>query len=152
MRQSLYALVVVLLVAPSVARAQSAAERELVPLLQEQRLAANAHDTDRFLATYLHDPALVFVIDGRVIRGFDSLREQQLKWWKDGKSDVVYTESAAPEFVSLGEDAMLVTEQMASRRTGPDGKPMEGKFAVTSVWRRVREGWRVTYAHESWAR
>ncbi len=152
MKRSLYAVVLFTLCLAIIALAQSSAEREIRPLVQEQGLAANAHDTDRYLATFLHSPTLVFVINGRVIRGFDSLREQQLKWWKEGKSDVVYTELAPPEFVSLGKDSVLVTEQLASRRTGPDGKPMEGKFAVTSLWQHLREGWRVTYAHESWER
>lgn len=152
MKRSIFAVVLLSVSLASMAHAQSSAERAILPLLHEQRLAANAHDTDRFLATYLHAPTLVFVIDGRIIRGFDSLREQQLKWWKDGKSDVVYTELAPPEFVPLGKNSMLVTEQLASRRTGPDGKPTEGKFAVSSIWQRFREGWRVTYAHESWVR
>lgn len=116
------------------------------------RLAASAHNTDRFLATYLHAPTLVFVIDGRVVRGFDSLREQQLKWWNQRKSDVIYTEQAPPQFVGIGRNAILVTERLASRRTGPDGKPTEGTFAVTSVWQHFRDGWRVSYAHESLTR
>ena len=74
------------------ARAQSTSltADQLLPLLNEQMLAANAHDTDRFLATYVHSPDLVFIANGQIIRGWDSLHEQQLKWWKDGKSDVVY--------------------------------------------------------------
>jgi ketosteroid isomerase-like protein len=152
MTQSTCAVMLFSLLVPSMALAQSSAEREVLPLIHEQRLAANAHDTDRFLATYLHAPTLVFVIDGRIIRGFDNLRDQQLKWWSDGKSDVVYTELAAPEFLRLGDNSVLVTEQLASRRTGPDGKPAAAKFAVTSVWQHVGEGWLVTYAHESWPR
>lgn len=152
MKRSICALVLLTFSLPSLVQAQSSAERAILPLLQQQTLAANAHDTDRFLATYLHAPTLTFVIDGRVVRGFDTLREQQLKWWKEGKSDVVYTELAPPEFLRLGKNSILVTQQFASRRTGPDGKPTEGKFAVSSVWQHLREGWRVTYAHESWVR
>jgi hypothetical protein len=83
---------------------QSSAGREIRPLIHQQRAAANAHDTDGFLTTYLHAATLVFVIDGRMIRGFDNLRSQQLKWWNDGKSDVIYTELAPPEFLSLGDN------------------------------------------------
>lgn len=147
MKTTAWTVLCLSLLAPGLALAQSSAEREIQPLLHEQMLAANAHDTDRFLATYLHDPALVFVINGRVIRGFDSLREQQLKWWN--QSDVVYREQAPPQFLRLDDDSILVTEQLASRRTGPDGKPMDGTFAVSGVWRRGRDGWRVIYAHES---
>jgi ketosteroid isomerase-like protein len=152
MKRSASAVLVFSLLVPGLALAQSSAEREILPLIHEQMLAANAHDTDRFLATYLHAPTLVFVIDGRIIRGFDDLREQQMNWWKNGKSDVVYSDAAPPEFVSLGENSVLVTQQMTSRRTGTDGKPAEATFAVTSIWQHVRDGWRVTYAHESWPR
>ena len=134
------------------AQSTSPATREILPLLHQQRLAANAHDTDAFLQTYLHDDSLVFLIDGRVIRGFDALHQQQLKWWKDGKSDVVYTERAKPEIVTLDSQTALVTEQMASRRTMPDGKVSEGQFVVTTIWHKLPAGWRVTYGHESWTR
>lgn len=147
MKRSTCLVLFLSLLVPAAALAQSSAEREIMPLLHEQMLAANAHDTDRFLATYLHDPKLVFVINGRVINGFDSLREQQLKWWS--QTDVVYSEQAPPQFLRLSDDTMLVTEQLASRRTGPDGKPQEGTFAVSGVWRHARDGWRVIYAHES---
>ncbi len=52
---------------------------QILALLTEQLVAANAHDTDRFLATYLHSPELVVIANGRIIRGWDSLRGQQLK-------------------------------------------------------------------------
>ncbi len=139
----------VLITSSALAQSEGIAEREILPLLHEQMVAANAHDTDRFLANYLHDRALVFVINGHVIRGFDSLREQQLKWWSGGKSDAVYTEQGAPQFLELGNKTVLVTEQLASRRTMPDGKQSEWNFAVTSIWRRLPAGWRVIYAHES---
>ncbi len=134
------------------AQSMSPAAKQILPLLHEQRLAANAHDTDAFLHTYLHDDSLVFLIDGRVIRGFDALRQQQLKWWKDGKSDVVYTERARPEIVTLDSQTALVTEQFTGRRTGPDGKPTSGDFVVTTIWHKLPGGWRVTYGHESWTR
>jgi hypothetical protein len=31
--------------------------------------------------------SLIFVINGEVIRGFDNLHEQQLKWWNHQNSD-----------------------------------------------------------------
>jgi ketosteroid isomerase-like protein len=125
---------------------------QIFPLLNEQFLAANAHDTDRFLATYFHGPELVFIANGQIIRGWDNLREQQLKWWKNGKSDVVYAQQSQPEITSLDAQTVLVTQQMTSYRTSPDGKPSESAFIVTTVWRQLPVGWRVTYGHESWVR
>ena len=112
-------------------------------------VAANAHDTDRFLTTFFHDASLIFVINGEVIRGFDNLHERQLKWWNYGKSDATYTEQTPPDFVGLNSKTVLVTQQLASHRTIPDGKPSEGKFVVTTIWRRLPAGWRVIYCHES---
>jgi uncharacterized protein (TIGR02246 family) len=132
--------------------AQSAVEREIRPLLGEQMAAANAHDTDRFLATYLRDSSLVLVFNGAVIVGYDSVRALQLTWWNHGKSDVVYSERAPASVRSLSSTAAVVIQELASRRTGADGKPVSGNVAVMSVWEKRAEGWRVVSIHESTAR
>lgn len=129
----------------------STADR-ILPLLNQQMLAPNAHDTNRFLATYLHGPELVFIANGQIIRGWDNLREQQLKWWKNGKSAVVYTRQTPSEITNLDPQTVLVTQQMTSHRTSPDGRPSNGTFIVTTVWRHLPVGWRVAYGHESWVR
>src|SRR5579883_2402450 len=136
------------------ARAQSTSltADQILPLLHEQMLAANAHDTDRFLATYVHGPDLIFIANGQIIRGWDSLRLQQLKWWKDGKSDVAYAQQTRPEITDLDAQTVLVTQELTSRRTSPDGKPSVGTFVITTIWRHLPVGWRVTYGHESWTR
>lgn len=131
------------------AQSDSFVARQILPLLHQQEVAAGAHDTDAFLASYLHDASLVFVTDGEIIHGFDALREQQLKWWKNGKSDVVYTEEGKPDIVSLDDDTALVTQQLASHRAMPDGKTRDNKFVITSIFRKLPAGWRVTYCHES---
>lgn len=151
MRRNTGTLLIVCLLTVTVAQAQSesSAARQILPLLREQLVAANAHDTEKFLANFLHDTSLTFVINGEVIRGFDNLHERQNKWWNYGKSDAAYIEQTPPDFVSLNSKTVLITQQLASRRTMPDGKPSEGKFVVTTVWRRVPAGWRVIYCHES---
>ena len=134
------------------AQSNSSVADQILPLLTEQLLAANAHDTDRFLAAFLHDASLIFVINGEVIHGFDNLHEQQLKWWNHGKSDATYAEQTPPDFISLSSKTALVTQQLASYRTMPDGKPSEGRLVVSTIWRRLPTGWRVIYCHESHAR
>ena len=58
-----------LFVAPFVqAQSRPAALQQILPLLQQEVIAANAHDTDAFLATYIHDPSLIFIVDGEVIQ------------------------------------------------------------------------------------
>ena len=127
------------------------AARQIEPLLHEQMLAANAHDTDRFMATYSHDPGLTFLINGQIYRGWESLHEQQLKWWQNGKAQSVYTELMAPEITSIGPKTLLVTQQLSSHRVLPDGSLSDGHFALTTIWQLEPAGWRVTYGHESWA-
>jgi hypothetical protein len=67
MKRSLQPILLLLLVAGNLSHAQSSpsAADHLLPLLKEQMLAANAHDTDRFLATYRHNDDLLFVANGR---------------------------------------------------------------------------------------
>jgi ketosteroid isomerase-like protein len=128
----------------------SSAAQQLEPLLHEQMLAANAHDTDRFMATYSRDPGLMFLINGEIYRGWDKLHEQQLKWWQNGRAQSTYTEVIPPEITSLGAKTLLVTQQLASHRTRPDGTPSDGQFALTTIWQLEPAGWRVIYGHESW--
>lgn len=139
--------------APSAAaQAAPTPVQQIQPILDQQMAAANAHDTDRFLADYLHDSTLVLVFNGTVTTGFDSVRALQLKWWDHGKSDAVYTSREAPIFRVLTPDAVVVTQPLASRRTGPDGKTVTGDFTSTSVWQKLPQGWRVVAVHESTVR
>jgi ketosteroid isomerase-like protein len=120
--------------------------------IDAMELAAKAHDTDGFLKPFLHGPQLVFVINGQVIRGWNALHAAQLKWWRNGASDARYTQTSPTSFMDVAPGVVVTTQQLASQRTGPDGKTQKGTFAVSSVWRRQRNGWRIVYASESWAR
>ena len=125
---------------------------EIQALLDEHLLAANAHDTDRFLATYLHDQTLVFANDGVIRVGWDEVRAGQLKAWKNGQSDVVYSYTGEAKFTILSPEAVVVTAPMASVRTQPDGQISHGEFVATTVWQKRSEGWRAVQVHESHVR
>lgn len=114
--------------------------------------AAKAHDTDHFMAAYRRSPELVFAINGRVIQGWDALHAQQLKWWRNGKSDVAYTQIGPTVFTQLAPDVWVSTQSMSSRRTGSDGKAATGTFAITDIWQKSAHGWQIVYGHESWAK
>jgi uncharacterized protein (TIGR02246 family) len=124
-------------------------ERALRPLIGELQAAAGAHDTDRFMAFYARRADLVAVFNGEPIHGWEDLHAQQLKWWKNGKSDVVYTQRGAPEILVLGPDAAVVTLLLDSTRTGADGTASKNSFAISMVWKKLPEGWRIVYSHES---
>ena len=129
--------------------AQAGPEQQIRSLLRDMDAAANVHDTDRFMAPFAHTSALVFVVNGQVIHGWDALREQQQRWWLNGKSDVVYTPQGDPEFMNLSPDVVAVTRTFTSSRTAPDGATAKSEFAVSMIWQSTLQGWRIVYAHES---
>ena len=135
----------------TVSRAQvsNSVTKELMPLLDQLQAAANAHDTDRFMAFYIKGEGLTAVFNGEAIHGWDDLHAQQLKWWNHGKSDAVYTQSAAPEIFVLGPDAAVVTLLLDSSRTAADGATSKNSFAISMVWQKLPQGWRIVYSHES---
>lgn len=55
----------------SESQSKASAKDQILPLLREQMLAANAHDADRFLATYLRSAELIFIANGQILRGWD---------------------------------------------------------------------------------
>lgn len=130
----------------------SEAEHAIRPQMAKMFQAANAHDTDAFMATMARRPDLVFAINGEIIRGWNALHAQQLKWWNNGKSDAKYAENGAPGFMALGPDAEVVTWPLMARGTAANGKPLTSAFVVTYVWQHLPEGWRIVYGHESWAK
>ncbi|HEX6550522.1 MAG TPA: nuclear transport factor 2 family protein [Gammaproteobacteria bacterium] len=127
-------------------------QRQIQPILDRMAKAANAHDTDGFMVAYLHQPTLVFVINGKVIHGWEALHKQQLEWWRHGKSDAVYIQTGPTQFNQIGSGLVVTTRMLSSRRTGPDGRISTGSFAVTDIWQKLPQGWRIVYSHESWAR
>lgn len=119
------------------------------PLLAELQASANAHDADRHMAAYARDPALTFVFNGEVVRGWERLREMQRRWWNDGKATGSYTYLGDPVVELLGDDAGLTTFLIEARRETEDGKHESRTLAYSALWRKLPEGWRITFAHES---
>ena len=124
-------------------------QKQVAPMLAEMEASANAHDTDRHLAAYSKDPALVFIINGEIIQGWDALRERQRQWWDDGKAKGVYTYIGEPTCEMFGKDHGLTTHLIAAQAKVPDGQVRERQLAFTALWVRQAEGWRIIYAHES---
>lgn len=128
----------------------SPAEQAIRPAMAKMLKAANAHDTDAFMAAMVHGPKLVFAINGEVIRGWDALHAQQLKWWNHGKSDARYVENGAPAFMALGPDIEIVTWPLVGTGTAHSAKAITSDFVVTYIWQHLPQGWRIVYGHESW--
>ncbi|MGA8038097.1 MAG: nuclear transport factor 2 family protein [Candidatus Acidiferrales bacterium] len=124
-------------------------EAELRPLIDQLEVFANAHDVDKFMAFYARDPNLIAAFNGTEIRGFEELCRQQAKWWNEGKTDVVYTRRAEPQFTPLAGGGEVVTLFEQSRRTLADGTIANNVAAISLVWEKLPEGWRIVYSHES---
>ena len=124
----------------------------VMPLLAELEASANAHDTDRHMAAYARGSSLTFVFNGEIVRGWNQLRELQRQWWSDGKAKGSYRYVDSPICEALGDDAGLTTFLIAATRNADDGSVVEKTLAYSALWRRLPEGWRITFAHESSAK
>lgn len=124
-------------------------QQQVEPLLAEVLASANAHDTDRHMAAYAQDPALIFIIDGEIIRGWEALRERQRQWWNDGKAVGSYEYLGEPTYEALGKDLGLTTLLIAARAQLPDEQLRSRRLAFSALWSRRSEGWRIVHAHES---
>ena len=131
---------------------EPAARQQIRTLWNKMQDAANAHDTDRFMAPFARGPDLVFAVNGKIIHGWNALHAQQLRWWHNGKSDAHYTQDGGLELMALGPGCEVSTASFTSHRTGPGGKTSTGRFVVTYVWKKMPGGWHVVYGHESWAK
>jgi ketosteroid isomerase-like protein len=123
--------------------------REIGPLIEELFASANAHDADRHVALYWRDAALIFVVNGEIIRGWDAYREAQRRWWDDGRATGSYEMVGDPAYEFIDVDCGLTTLAMHARSKSPDGQILEREIAFTGLWRRGSTGWRIVYAHES---
>lgn len=65
---------------------------------------------------------------------------------------MVYTLQGKPEVRSLAPGLATSTIFMKSTRSTASGTTKEGSFAVSAIWKRFPEGWRVIYSHESTSR
>jgi hypothetical protein len=134
------------------ADAPSGPRAEVAAALKGMGDAANAHDVDRHVGYYAHTPDVTLIFDGEALVGWDTIRDKQKEWWNNGKTDVVYELRGPPEIMQLAPTVMVTTLLMKARRTLPGREVKEGGFAVSSVWQKRREGWKVVYSHESSSR
>jgi ketosteroid isomerase-like protein len=142
-----------LTIAASVQAAESdnleAARAEIAPLFAEMQAAANAHDTDRHLAFFAQEPSVLFIINDEAIIGWEALREKQLQWWNNGKTDVVYTQVGQPDYRMPAPGLVMLTHFLTSLRTLPSGEKRADGFGISLLWQRRPEGCRIMHAHEA---
>jgi len=131
------------------ASSASSTEQQLRLLMNEMVEAANAHDTDRFMALYERSPALLLTFDDQTLVGWQAVRDQQLQWWNDGATDAVYRLRTEPKITIISPDVAATVQSLEVAATGPDGKKGTVRVIATSIWKKRPEGWRIVLAHES---
>jgi ketosteroid isomerase-like protein len=122
---------------------------EVAAALKGMGDAANAHDVERHVGYYAHIPNVTLIVDGDRLLGWDTIRDKQKEWRNNGKTDVVYQIQGAPEVLALAPKVVVTTLLMKAHRTLPSGEVKDGRFAVSSIWQKRPEGWKVVYSHES---
>ncbi|MCR6702684.1 MAG: nuclear transport factor 2 family protein [Dokdonella sp.] len=127
----------------------SSPEQQLRLLMDEMLAAANAHDTDRFMAVYERSPTLMLTFDDQTLVGWQAVRDQQLQWWNGGETDAVYRLRGEPKITVISPDVVATLQSLEVEATGPDGKKGTVKVMATSIWKKRPEGWRIVLAHES---
>lgn len=133
---------------------QERVRSEIMPQFTAMEAAANVHDAQAHLAFYAHSPQLIFVANGAEIDGWDNLLAQQKKWWPDGKIARVdaahepYRLIRPPKFSVFGPRLAMLTFVLDARRVYPD-KVMRRPLAISQLWQKLPNGWKVVYAHES---
>jgi hypothetical protein len=126
----------------------------IMPLFTAMQAAANVHDAEAHLAYFVRDPDLTFVANGAEIHGWDSLLAQQKKWWPGGKiaptdeAHQPYRLAEGPSFQLFGPRLAMLTFVLDARRVYPD-RVMRRPIAVSQLWEKRPEGWKIVYAHES---
>jgi ketosteroid isomerase-like protein len=125
------------------------ARTEVAAALKGMGDAANAHDVERHVGYYAHIPNVTLIADGEPLIGWETIRDKQKEWWNNGKTDVVYEIRGVPDIRVLAPDVVVTTLLMRAHRTLPGGEVREGKFAVSAIWQKLSDGWKVVYSHES---
>lgn len=153
------ALALAAVVAMPAAAADSSLEAklraEIMPAFEAMQAAANVHDADAHVAFLANDPDLIFVVDGRRIIGWDAVLQQQREWWPDGRipatssKEIPYRLVAEPDFIVLDSNSALLSFVLDISKTNAAGVRIDRTMAISQLWRKRPEGWRVTYVHES---
>jgi ketosteroid isomerase-like protein len=122
---------------------------EVAAALKGMGDAANAHDVERHVGYYARIPNVTLIVDGEPLVGWNTIRDRQQEWWNNGKTDVVYQLQGTPEILELDPNLMVTTLLMKAHRTLSSGEVKEGRIAVSSIWQKGPDGWKVVYSHES---
>ena len=138
-------LLLLLTASPAIAQARNAADEVHAEILSMESAAAKL-DADEFMRSYWQSPALTITFDGETMRGWETILNEQRKWWSDKSAGIKFSEQRPPEIVQQG-DGVVTSVQWMAITSVRDKAP--SRLVITSVWKKLPQGWRIVLAHES---
>jgi ketosteroid isomerase-like protein len=121
----------------------TSAVSEIQSVLRMQQNAWNQGDIDRFMDGYAHSRDTVFISEGTVSRGWETVRDSYREKYSDRTKMGLLTLSDL-EIVSLSPDSAVALGRWKLQRAKE--RP-HGRF--TLIFRRLPEGWRIVHDHTS---
>jgi uncharacterized protein (TIGR02246 family) len=116
---------------------------EVQSVLRAQQDAWNRGDIDEFMNGYARSASTVFVSDGEVRRGWDTVRERYRQKYSD-RTKMGTLAFSDLEVTMLSPDAAVVLGRWALKRATDEP---HGRF--TLILKRLPEGWRIVHDHTS---
>jgi ketosteroid isomerase-like protein len=133
-----------LLIAISVAARQTEiAVPQIRSVLQAQQNAWNRGDIDGFMNGYARSPSTIFISEGTIRRGWQTVRDRYRKKYSSRAKMGTLTFSDL-EIILLSSNSGVATGRWKLKRA--NDQP-HGRF--TLILRRLPEGWRIVHDHTS---
>ena len=126
--------------------AMSAAQTEIVRLLQESAAEWNRGNLDGFIHPYADSPTITYMGANGVVRGKPALRQEYAStWFRGGRpagqlsfSDIEVRMLGPEHALSIGKWKVVLASNNQERT---------GTFSI--IWQRRPEGWRMVHDHSS---
>ncbi len=121
-------------------------EDEVRTAIAGMNRAAAKLDADEFMRVYWDSPDLAITFDGETTHGWSTILGKQREWWSYKRAGTTFAEQRPPEVIA--QDGNIVTSiQWLSVSDAASEKP--SRLVITSVWKRLPEGWKIVLAHET---
>ncbi len=134
--------VVVLVVSPLVAKAESA-QNGVAALLAQSSKAWNSGDLDTFMKTYENSPQTVYISSTTIVHGYAAIRARYAGHYTAGKMGSLSVSGLAVR--PLGPDYAVASARWHLARSVAKGGNVSGLF--TLVLHRGSEGWHIITDH-----
>ena len=136
-------LILFLFLAAVPAFGQTAAEKAIRNVMDDQAAAWNRGDIESFMIGYWRSPELKFVSGDRVTRGWQQTLDNYKRSYPNKAAMGTLTFSGL-EITVLSKDAAVVLGSWSLARASDNP---HGKFTLT--FRKFKEGWRIIMDHTS---